>query len=96
MFCVTVMFTLTPGAALRFLSLVRQNAAQSLRDEPGCLRFDVCHAPERPDQVFLYELYETADAFQAHLQMPHFKAFDAACGDLVADKQITTFSEVWT
>lgn len=96
MFCVTVMFTLLPGAEMRFLSLVRQNAAQSLKDEPGCQRFDVCHEPDRPKQVFLYELYDSAEAFDAHLQTPHFKAFDTACNGLVADKQVATYREVWT
>lgn len=96
MYCVTVLFTLVPGAETRFLALVRTNATQSVADEPGCLRFDVCHDPAKPKQVFLYELYTDRAAFDAHLATPHFKAFDAACDGLVTGKSVTTYPEVWS
>lgn len=95
MFCVTVHFSLQAGAEQRFLPMVRDNARRSLEDEPGCRRFDVCHEPSQPTQVFLYELYDDRAAFDAHLATPHFKAFDAACRDLVAGKEVATYSEVW-
>ncbi|MDU8910309.1 putative quinol monooxygenase [Aestuariicoccus sp. MJ-SS9] len=96
MYAVTVTFKLRPGTAPRFLELVRTNAAASLRDEPGCHRFDVCHAEDRPDEVFLYELYGTRADFDAHLATPHFARFDDAIGDLVEDKHIALYEQVWT
>lgn len=91
-FALTVRFVLRPGALPAFLPLVEANAATSVREEPGCLRFDVCTpeagGPGDGDEVFLYELYEDAAAFDAHLATPHFLAFDAATRDLVADKRV--------
>ncbi len=94
MFAVTVVFTLKPGSAEAFLPLIKDNAATSLGDEPGCHQFDVCWDPMRPDEVFLYELYDDAAAFDAHLAADHFKAFSAASDALVANKQVRTYTQV--
>ena len=96
MFALTVTFDLVPGHADAFLEHMHVNAVACRSDEPGCRRFDVCHDPERPERVFLYELYDDAAAFDAHLTAPHFKAFDAAVRDLVVSRTIATFPEVWT
>ncbi len=65
-----------------------------LKDEPGCRQFDVCTDPDRPGDVFLYELYDDADAFQAHLQTPHFKSFDAKVAGMIAQKTVRTYAKV--
>lgn len=92
MFAVTVTFTATPDGMAAFLPLVRAQAANSLRLEPECHRFDFWTDPARPDQVFLYEIYTDAAAFDAHLQSAHFKIFARETAPLVADKQVTTWA----
>ena len=91
MFVVTVTFDLNPGCEALFLERVRQQARDSLALEPGCHQFDVCSDPERPTQVFLYEIYSDRAAFQVHLESGHFKDFDAAVAGWVADKTVTTW-----
>lgn len=92
MYAVTVTFTLHPGTRDAFLPLMRENARTSLDHEPGCRQFDVCTNGD--DVIFLYELYDSAEAFQAHLQSPHFQSFDAAVSDMIADKSVATFTQV--
>lgn len=96
MFAVTVTFQIVPGQGAAFLPLMTANAQASLADEPGCHRFDICTEPARPDEVFLYELYTDAAAFEAHLATPHFKEFDAATAAMIAAKEIKTFGAVRT
>lgn len=91
MYVVTVNFSITAGRMDDFLPLMIENARASKRDEPGCQQFDVCCDG---DQVFLYEVYDDRDAFNLHLAAPHFKAFDAAVADMIADKSVKTFDEV--
>lgn len=95
MFAVSVTFVIRDDHLIRFLALVRDNAGASLREEPGCLRFDVCRAADRPHEVFLYEVYAAPSDFDNHCKMPHFKAFKAATEHMVVDKQIRCFEEVW-
>lgn len=92
MYAVTVTFTLHPGARDSFLPLMTENARLSLEREAGCRQFDVC--TDGGDTVFLYEIYDSADAFDAHLQSAHFKSFDAAVGEMVANKKVQTWAEV--
>lgn len=94
MFAVTVTFTLHAGAVESFRPLIEANARASVETEEGCRRFDVCTDPSRPDEVFLYELYDDEEAFQAHMTTAHFLAFDGAIGALVADKTVLTFAKV--
>jgi (4S)-4-hydroxy-5-phosphonooxypentane-2,3-dione isomerase len=94
MYAVTVLFKINEGRRDQFLPLMIENARLSLQDEPGCHQFDVCTDPARPDDVFLYEIYDDVAAFKAHLQMPHFKSFDANVSEMIDEKTVWTFSEV--
>lgn len=93
MIAVTVTFKLKPGTHDQFLPLMLENARTSLANEASCLQFDVCLGDD-PGDIFLYEVYSDAAAFQLHLESPHFKAFDKAISDMVASKQVHVFSEV--
>ncbi|KUF10048.1 putative quinol monooxygenase [Pseudoponticoccus marisrubri] len=92
MFAVTVTLTLHPGTRAAFLPLMTENARRSLADEPGCRQFDIC--TDGAEQVFLYEIYDSAAAFDAHLDSAHFKAFDAQVAGMIAEKTVTTWDEV--
>ncbi|MEL7253232.1 MAG: putative quinol monooxygenase [Pseudomonadota bacterium] len=94
MFAVTVTFDIHEDQMGAFLPLMQQNAQTSLADEPGCLRFDVCTDPARPAEVFLYEIYEDAAAFDTHLASPHFKAFDAQTRAMITAKVVKTYAQV--
>jgi (4S)-4-hydroxy-5-phosphonooxypentane-2,3-dione isomerase len=93
-FGVTVAFTVAPGGLPAFLALVRRNAADSVRLEPGCRRFDVLVPAEDPAtaDVFLYELYADAEAFAHHLRTDHFLLFDAQSRSLVVRKTVATYA----
>ena len=88
MFVVTVHFTIDPERSDDFMALMLENAARSRRDEPGCRQFDICTDDARPGSVFLYELYDNAAAFEAHLAAPHYKAFAAATAPMVRERAI--------
>lgn len=94
MYAVVVTFTLKPGLMEDFLPYMLENATTSLLEEYGCHRFDVCTDPGRPDEVFLYELYTDRAAFDLHLDTPHFKAFDAVAGGMIAAKTVATYVRV--
>ena len=94
MFAVTVTFSLKSGCTEAFLPLMYQNARASLDNEAGCLQFDVATDDARPDEVFLYEVYSDAAAFDTHLGTTHFQAFDAATASMIAAKEIKTYRGV--
>jgi quinol monooxygenase YgiN len=87
---IMVDFRIKPEAKEGFRRLIAENAAASLAREPGCRQFDVL-LPEGDagDRIVLYEIYEDAAAFDAHLKSPHFREFDAATAGMVAQRTIT-------
>jgi autoinducer 2-degrading protein len=62
MLAVIVKFTVLPGRMAEFLGALRANARSSLRDEPGCRRFDVHRSRDNEDEVLLYEIYRDQEA----------------------------------
>lgn len=88
MYVIIVDFDIKPDRLTDFLTLMQDNAAASVRDEPGCRQFDVCQDPEAPDHIFLYEIYDDRAAFEVHLASPHFRTFDAASADMITSKHV--------
>ncbi len=94
-YAITVRFALREGARERFLALVNDNAAASVREEPGCLQFDVLTPLGESDgepYVLLYEVYIDRAALDTHAATAHFRAFDIASRDLVAGKEVLEFA----
>lgn len=87
---VLVEFTLVPEARDDFRALVLENAATSLAEEPGCRQFDVLIPEGDPgDRVVLYEIYDDAAAFEAHLATEHYRRFAAAVEPMARAKTVT-------
>lgn len=56
-----------------FIDGIDLNSEASLRDEPGCLRFDVHRSVDVPHRFHFYELYTSIDAFEIdHRATPHY------------------------
>jgi len=72
MFSLMVQMEVRPGRREQFLAGMAANAEASVRDEPGCVRFDVCSVDSDENRFVLYELYTDADAFAAHKAAPDF------------------------
>lgn len=75
----------------QFMMLVKENAAESVRVEPGCQRFDVLAPVEGEGTVALYEIYDSEAAFNVHLKSPHFLEFDALVTPMVRRKTVRSY-----
>ena len=89
LFVVVVEFHIKPGARSEFRSLIDANADASVRNEPGCLQFDVLEPEGEGDRVMLYEIYYDKAAFDVHLKTEHFHAFNSASEGLCLKKSVT-------
>ena len=94
MYIITVLFTLQPEHSAAFLRAVTSNAQTSLNDEPGCRQFDVGVSTINPDDIFLYEVYDSKAAFDAHLASNHFIEFNAATARWVKAKAVNAFERI--
>ena len=93
MFSLMVQLEVRPGRREEFLAGMAANAEAAVRDEPGCLRFDVCSVADDPHRFVLYELYTDADAFAAHKASPHFARWRQIAEQVLAG-QVNTPGEL--
>lgn len=91
-FAIIVEFALEDGSFDRFHSSVLENAEKSVSLEAGCHRFDVLVPDDEEGRIVLYEIYENAEAFEAHKKTPHFQQFDADTQALVRDRSLSRFA----
>ncbi|WP_285961005.1 putative quinol monooxygenase [Pseudomonas tohonis] len=88
MYCLLLKTQLKPGSLDAFMDAMRVNAAASVRDEPGCLVFDVVRDRSDPDLVWLYEVYTDEAAFDAHMDTPHFLASRPLVNPLIVQQDV--------
>jgi (4S)-4-hydroxy-5-phosphonooxypentane-2,3-dione isomerase len=93
MFSLMVQMEVRPGRRAEFLAGMAANAEASVRDEPGCLRFDVCSVGSDENRFVLYELYTDAAAFEAHKASPHFAQWRTIAEQVVVG-QVNTPGEL--
>ena len=88
-FVVIAEFLVKPGVMAAFLDAAREDAAQSMTKEQGCRQFDLIQLETLNNTVLFYEVYDSREAFNAHLKTLHLANFRKAFPPLVvAEKQV--------
>jgi len=85
MFALIVSLRIKPEKRERFLQAAEENSTASVRDERGCLRFDVVEDQAEPTHFFYYEVYRDESAFDAHKQTPHYARWRQAATECVVE-----------
>ena len=70
-----------------FIEAVKLDGLGSVRNEPGCLRFDVYQNLENPSELYLYEVYVNQAAFEYHTKTPHIKKWRETVEDWYAGER---------
>ena len=77
-----------------FGQAVENQALNSLEREPGCRQFDVSYSDDDDRLVFLYEVYRDREAFDEHLNTPHFTDFMTRVESWLESKEVKTWNLV--
>ncbi len=85
MYVLIVSARIKPEQRGRFLEAIEENAVSSVRDEPGCLRFDVVRDRDDPDHYLFYEVYRDEEAFAAHRASDRFARWREAADEVLSD-----------
>lgn len=87
MFCIWVTLRIDPARRSEFLAAITEDAVCSVRDEPGCIGFDIIELDEQQGRYALYERYVDETAFsQDHQQSPHYAVYRAVAQDLILEQ----------
>jgi len=85
MFALVVSLKVKPDLRDRFLAAAEDDSVCSVRDEPGCLRFDVLQDNTDANHFYYYEVYQDEAAFGAHNQTPHYARWRAAAAEVLVE-----------
>jgi len=90
---IIVEFETVPGRLSEVEALLREHAARTLAEEPGCLRFEVLRPVERdgrlvPDRLAVSELYADRAAVAAHESSPRLPSLREAYGPLLSGRRL--------
>ena len=86
---------IVPGQTDNYLAALKENAAASVH-EPGCHAFNVAVSQKDTNHVFIFEVYDSAAALDAHRQTDHFKKYATTTKDMVAKRDPHPLSLVAT
>lgn len=64
------------------------------RQEQGCIEYRLHQDNDNPAVFVFYENWESLSCVEQHMNSPHFKAYVAAVGDLLADKVVQKMTEI--
>jgi autoinducer 2-degrading protein len=88
-----VEYDIVPGQVDNFLAALKENGAASVK-EPGCREFDIAVSQKDPNHVLIFEVYNDAAAAQAHRETDHFKKYAATTKDMIAKREVRSFSSI--
>tara|TARA_Y100000758_G_scaffold190130_1_gene135441 strand:- start:528 stop:866 length:339 start_codon:yes stop_codon:yes gene_type:complete len=81
MISIFVTIRIKEGFSDQFTEASFGDSQGSVRDEPGCFRFDILKNSEEPNLFHLYEVYEDEAALDAHRNAPHYKKWRSTVED---------------
>ena len=85
MFALVVPLKVKPEMREKFLAAAQEDSICSVRDEPGCVRFDVLQDNTDPNKFFFYEVYLDESAVEAHRASPHYARWRAVAPEVLAE-----------
>jgi len=96
MFVLMVKVKVKPEKRQQFLNVIEDDSICSVRDEPGCVRFDVLQDNDDPNTYYFYEVYQDEAAVAAHLQTPHLARWLEASKEVCSEpSQVTRVTSIF-
>jgi quinol monooxygenase YgiN len=72
-----------PAQLDQYLAFLRAEIATSIRVEPGVLTLYAVQLKGEPTHVRLFEMYADSNAYQAHIDSPHFRKYKVGTAAMV-------------
>ena len=67
---------------------LREEIEESLRLEPGVLTLYAVFEKNNPTHISILEIYADTEAYQAHLQAPHFIKYKTGTKDMIQSLEL--------
>jgi quinol monooxygenase YgiN len=75
-----------------YMSILKKEAAASVRLEPGVVCIFPMAEQAEPTHIRLLEIYINREAYEAHLQSPHFREYKASTLPMIKSLRLVEMS----
>ena len=72
----------------QYNALLKDEIETSIRVEPGVLTLYAVAEKERPNHITILEIYASEEAYQKHIQTPHFLKYKNGTKDMVKSLEL--------
>jgi (4S)-4-hydroxy-5-phosphonooxypentane-2,3-dione isomerase len=84
---------IVPAQFDAFMAAAKINGAETPKD-PGAHEFNIVVPQKDPHHVLFYEVYDNAAALDAHRATEHFKTYQAATKEMVANRNVNGLTSI--
>ncbi|RMG20719.1 MAG: antibiotic biosynthesis monooxygenase [Bacteroidetes bacterium] len=77
-----------------YLAILKEEAAASLRLEPGVICIYPMYQQQQPAQVRILEIYASREAYEAHLKSPHFLKYKTSTLNMVKSLRLVDMQAI--
>lgn len=83
-----------PDYVDEYITILREESEASVRLEPGVICIYPMFQKESPTQIRLLEIYANKEAYESHLQTPHFKHYKETTLEMVKDLKLIAMEAI--
>ncbi|MEJ7558834.1 MAG: carboxymuconolactone decarboxylase family protein [Pedobacter sp.] len=77
-----------------YIGILKEEAASSVKIEPGVIAIFPMYQKENPTQIRIVEMYANKAAYQSHLQTPHFQLYKTATLKMVKSLKLIDMASI--
>lgn len=85
---------ISPEHLDEYLTILKKEAAASVRLEPGVICIYPMYEQENPTLIRLLEIYASREAYESHLQTPHFLEYKNSTLHMVQSLRLIDMSAI--
>jgi quinol monooxygenase YgiN len=83
-----------PAELENYKAAVKEQIETAIRLEPGVLVLNAVSQQDSPTHIWVFEIYRDTDAYQSHLETPHFKKYKASTERMVRSLKLIRTSPI--
>jgi (4S)-4-hydroxy-5-phosphonooxypentane-2,3-dione isomerase len=88
-----VEYDIVPAEMDKYLAAIKELGAAAVK-EPDCHQLSIAVSQKDPNHVLLFEAWDSTAAFDVFLATDLFKKYQATVGNMIAKRDIRTYSSV--
>lgn len=83
-----------PAQLENYKALLKEGIETAIRVEPGVLTLYAVAEKEHPTRIRIFETYASVEAYQAHLETPHFKKYKVGTQAMVKSLKLVDVTPI--